>query len=269
MTDVQTQLQDLRYLQWSRSRKSSETAGSFLKSYEEADGRKLYYKLSDYDPQHGIIGHECINEIIAQRVMDLLGIPHLSYTLLHAHILVDDRELTTWLCRSYDFKEPGESKLALEDYYAMERLSGESPLDFCLRMGWEEYLKQMLVIDFLIANRDRHGANLEVLLNRKKKTIRLAPLFDQGLSFACRCHSAEELKSFDVMQDLRIQSFIGTQSAFDNLKLLPDICPFPLPARTRKTREMLFADLKEAAGKNLLDKIYEMLERRWDYLEAL
>ena len=32
-------------------------------------------------------------------------------------------------------------------------------------MGWEDYVYQMLIVDYLILNRDRHGANIEVLRN--------------------------------------------------------------------------------------------------------
>jgi len=39
---------------------------------------------------------------------------------------------------------------------------------------------QMFLIDYLIANRDRHGSNLEVLRNEDDDSIRMAPLFDQG-----------------------------------------------------------------------------------------
>ena len=71
MNDIVQEIQDLRYLKWTKTRNSSGTAGSFLKSYEETGGRKIYYKLSDYDVRRGIVGHECINEIVAQRILDL------------------------------------------------------------------------------------------------------------------------------------------------------------------------------------------------------
>lgn len=61
------------------------------------------------------------------------------------------------MCRSYDFKEPGESKIPLEDYYDMEKNVNESPLEFCKRMNWDDYIYSMIVVDFLISNRDRHG----------------------------------------------------------------------------------------------------------------
>ena len=79
----------------------------------------------------------------------------------------------------------------------------------------------MLIVDFLILNRDRHGANMEVLRNNKTKTLKLAPLFDHGLSFIFQCHEENEMISFDVMQDRPVQGFVGSRSAMDNLKLIP------------------------------------------------
>lgn len=130
-----------------------------------------------------------MNEIIVQKLMDLMHMEHIQYTLVHALIKPQGQEYETYLCESKDFKQPGESKLAFEDY--------------------------------LILNRDRHGANIEVLRNPKMKTIRLAPFFDHGLSLLCRCRSEKEIRSFDVMEDRRVQSFMGNHSVEENLKWIP------------------------------------------------
>ena len=66
--------QDLRYLQWDRARQSSGIAGSFLKSYEIVNGKKIYYKLSAYDPIFGITGKECFNELIVSRLVNILNV---------------------------------------------------------------------------------------------------------------------------------------------------------------------------------------------------
>ena len=65
--------QDLTYLSWSKIRNSSGTAGSFLKSQETTPNGKIFYKLSGYDAFHGITGHESVNEIIADRLLSILG----------------------------------------------------------------------------------------------------------------------------------------------------------------------------------------------------
>ena len=93
----------------------------------------------------------------------------------------------------------------------------------------------MLVVDFLILNRDRHGANMEVLTNRYRKTIRLAPLFDHGVSFFCRTPD-DALEKEDVLADKPVQCFVGSRSASENLKLiLHDEFPRLNPLRQYRT----------------------------------
>ena len=79
MNDFIKELQDLRYLDWENRKISIGTPGSFLKAYEEKEGIRIYYKISNYDSYRGIFGHECVNELIVSRLLDILGIPHLSY----------------------------------------------------------------------------------------------------------------------------------------------------------------------------------------------
>lgn len=259
--------QDLTHLSWSRIRNSSGTAGSFLKSYSELGGRKTYYKLSDYDPAKGVVGHECVNELIVDRLLSILGVEHLQYQLIHADVRVNERTEETWLTASEDFKARGEDKIALDAYYDAEHQSGESPLEFCVRNGWENYIYQMLAVDFLILNRDRHGANIEVLRNKRQKTIRLAPLFDHGLSFLCCCRSDREATAFDVMADLPTNAYIGSRSARENLNLIShDRLPVFAPLQ-EKHREVLFKGLDGVISDMMRDKIWEMLWKRWCFYE--
>ena len=280
------QLQDLRHLQWTKIRNSSGTAGSFLKASARIRGERWYYKLSDYDPYRGIVGHECVNEIIADRLLTILQIPHLSYQLIHALVLVDGKEYVTWLCRSKDYRQNGESKIALDTYYQMEKREGESPLEFCFRQGWEKYISEMLLVDFLILNRDRHGANVEVLRNRQTKTIRLAPLFDHGLSLCFSLHEEESLNAVDPMADRPVQCFVGSHSATENLNLIPQkyrkvtpVGSIPLkegreafPAQREVLREsdrdLLFTDLEEAISEKRREVIWQMIWERWNYYES-
>lgn len=268
-TDIVYELQDLEYLKWSKTRNSSGTAGSFLKAYDDFGKRKKYYKLSDYDTVKGIVGHECVNEIIVGRLMDALGIEHLKYRLIHASILVDDKKIETYLCESDDFKERDEAKIPLEDFYVAERKEKETPLAFCKRMGWEEYIYGMLVVDYLILNRDRHGANIEVLRDRRTKTLHLAPLFDQGLSFVCRCHSKKELKDFDVMKDQKVQAFVGGNSVLDNLALVPKKYLRSLPGLSDSDIDDITSGLDGILEKEYIHKIQEMIRRRWKYIDDI
>ena len=262
-------LQDMTHLNWAKVRNSSGTAGSFLKAYEETPEGKIYYKLSNYDAFHGVVGHECVNEIIVDRLLNILGIDHLSYELIHAEILIDGKTLETWLCASRDFKRRGESKVALDAYYQAERKPNESPLDFCIRCGWEKNIYEMLVVDYLILNRDRHGANMEVLRNRYQRTVRLAPLFDHGVSLLSRCADASAMEREDVMADKPVQCFVGSRSAWENLKLIPvDNRPM-LHALTEADKDVLLEGLEDALDERWLERIWEMIWRRWQAYESI
>ena len=263
------ELQDMTHISWAKARNSSGTAGSFLKAYEDGVDGKTYFKLSNYDAWKGIVGHECVNEIIVDRLLTILGISHLPYQLIHAKILIDQKECETWLCASRDFKQRGESKIALDAYYQAESLPNESPMDFCIRCGWESTVYEMLVVDYLILNRDRHGANMEVLRNQQKKTIRLAPLFDHGLSLLSRCESIEAMLKEDIMADKPVQCFVGSRSSWENLRLIPrDRRPHLRPL-TENDRAVLLEGLSEALDQQWLNKIWEMIWKRWQAYEDL
>lgn len=257
--------QDLTYLSWSKARNSSGTAGSFLKSSSELGTGKTYYKLSNYDAFKGIVGHECVNELIVDRLLGILGVEHLSYQLIYADILVDGKILTTYLCASEDFKKRGESKTALDVLYQVEHLENESPLSFCRRMGWEKFIYHMLAVDFIILNRDRHGANIEVLRSKKTRTIYPAPLFDHGLSLIFNCSDEASVKAFDVMEDKPVQCFVGSKSAYENLNMIPaESMPVLNPLKA-SDRTALFEGLENALPDVWLDKIWELLVKRWNY----
>ena len=128
--------QDLTRLSWSVNRNSLGIGGSFLKAYSELGGKKTYYKLSNFNKACGVIGHECVNELIVDRLLTILGIPHLSYQLIHADVSVDGRTHEVYLCASEDFKAKSESKTALDAYKELEATPDESALDFCIKDFW-------------------------------------------------------------------------------------------------------------------------------------
>ena len=263
MNRVVKDKQDMTHLSWSKIRHSSGTAGSFLKTYSMLGGKKTYYKLSNFDQMNGIVGHECVNEIIVDRLLDILGIDHLHYQLIHADVVIGGKQHEVFLCASEDFKQRDESKLALDAYWEIEHLEHESVMDFCIRNGWEEYIYQMLVVDFLILNRDRHGANIEVLRNSRKKTIRLAPLFDHGLSLLFSSRNDSDVTKCNVMEDKRVNNYIGSFSTWENLKLIPKDKLPQLSALRESDKEVLMKDLDGVISQTLQDKIWDMIWKRW------
>ncbi|MBR5636951.1 MAG: hypothetical protein IKW81_08500 [Pseudobutyrivibrio sp.] len=261
--------QDLKYLKWSHVRSSSGTTGTFLKSASIINGHKIYYKLSNYDSEKGIVGHECINEIIVDRLLSILGVEHLHYQLIHADIEIDGKDFETWICASEDFKKPGETKSALDGYFQSTGEHTLSRYDFCKENGWQKYIDTMLAVDYLIMNRDRHGANIEVLRNARKKTLRIAPLFDHGLSLLCSCTSEEAIEDFDISVDKKCQNYIGSSSTKDNLSLIKDKKSIFKSKLKQSDREFIFEDLNGIISEKHMDKIWNMIWERWTYYESL
>jgi len=268
-TEIIHELQDLTYLRWSHIRTSSGTAGTFLKSESHLNENKTYYKLSNFDPVRGIIGHECVNEIIVDRLLTTLGVEHLSYQLIHALIEIDGKQFETYLCASEDFKKRGESKIALDDYYRTNAEGGESHYEFCVRNGWEQYVNQMIAIDYLILNRDRHGANIEVLRNARARSLRIAPLFDHGLSFLYSCKTDKEAAAFDILEDKPCNNFIGEYSCRNNLKYLDGKGDVFHGRLCEEDRLVLLEGLDDILSETYREQIWKMLYERYKIYETL
>lgn len=268
MKDLILKNQDFTYLNWSKIRSSSGTAGSFLKATETIKGKKVYYKLSNYDSLNGIVGHECINELIVSRLLDKLEINHLQYNLIHGDVMIDGKVYNTFFCSSDSFRAKEERKMTFEMLFQMQRKTTESPLEFAIRKGWEKEICQMILVDFLILNRDRHGANIEIIMD-KDGNERMAPLFDHGLSFMINCRSEEEIEAYDVLEDKPVQSFLGSKSARENLKILFQKRFFPDKQLIIDDKKYIFEGLDKILSQKHFDKIWEMIWERWNYYENM
>lgn len=241
-----------------------------MKAYEEKEGTRYYYKLSNYDSYRGVFGHESVNELIVSRLLGILGIPHLEYQLIHALIRVDDTEIETWLSCSKNFRHENEEKLPFDMYYDLEKEAKESPLEFAMRKGWTDYFYQMIFVDYLVANRDRHGSNIEVLRNIETGDVRLAPLFDQGVSLLFSTYGNEEqLERFDVMQDIQANNFIGSRSLEYNMSLIPKDYHMSINKLQEKDKDILFKDMEHVLSEKHVEKIWEMIWKRWKKYETV
>ena len=261
---MDNRIKNMTHLHWSHSRKSSGTSGTLLKSQQKINGEKFYYKLSNYDIELGIVGHECINEIIVDRLLTILGVEHVSYELIHAIVRIDGEEHKTYICKSKDFKNAGESKCALDIYYQINKNKNEDKYDFCKNRGWSKHIDTMLTIDYIILNRDRHGANLEVLANPKKQTLRIAPLFDHGLSLLCSCRSEEEISKFNVGEDKPCNNFLGSRSTYDNLKYINKQNDVFKNTLKKSDKDLLFKGLEDTISAVHLEKIWQMIWKRYE-----
>jgi len=257
------QMNDLRHLTWSRAAGSINSDGAFLKAVSE--DKSLYYKMSAYNSSQGVYGHEAVNELISYRVSKELGISVPSVSLTEALVRVDGEEFQTSLAVSESFKTAYDTRVAFENFYKANRENGESALSVAQRFGWLPFVHKMFLFDFLIFNRDRHGANLEVLETEGKK--RLSPLFDNGLSFAVSCSNDKELAVFDAMADKHVNNFIGSRSLYENLNSIKT--PIAVKELREDARKSLLEDLDGTLSKLHLEVIWNILWGRWQYAKTV
>ncbi|MBQ9953860.1 MAG: hypothetical protein IJO87_00295 [Eggerthellaceae bacterium] len=261
MADLITELKDLTHLTWDERATTSGTGGAFLKARDALHRTTRYYKLSCYDAYRGIYGHECVNELIVSRLLEALRIPHVSYRLVRARVLVDGVERVTWVSESESYRADDEKKQAFDVFYDLRREAGESPIEFCTRYGWRSHVEQMLLVDYLVANRDRHGANIEVLRS-PSGAVRLAPLFDHGLCFVFSAYDDEgRAAAFDPLSDVNANNFIGTRSLRENLRFVRG--PLDVGSIDEGQVDSMLGDLQVVLPKAHREKIKEIILTRW------
>jgi hypothetical protein len=131
----------------------------------------------------GAIQQEPYNEVLASRIMDRLGIAHVPYTLMMQeeypysvcdNFITPQTELVTaWYVMQIKQKQ---NHVSVYQHY----------VDCCEVLGIQgivEALDRMIVIDYLIANEDRHQNNFGVVRHAETlEWIGAAPIYDSGSS---------------------------------------------------------------------------------------
>jgi hypothetical protein len=152
--------------------------GRLLKRWAVLDGERVLIK-------GGSPGNyqEPFNEVLASSIMKRLGIPHTAYSLhreddgyfSRCKNMTDNKSELVYASHIYETRY----KNINDDFYTHYVL--------CCRNlgvpGIEKNLDQMMVVDYLIANTDRHFSNFGVLRNSESlEYLGPAPLFDSGTS---------------------------------------------------------------------------------------
>lgn len=152
--------------------------GWLKKKWKIIDGKRCLLKGGS-----GAIQQEPYNEVLASRIMDRLGIPHVLYTLLvqedYPYSVCEDfitpqtELISAWYIMQ---TQPKANHVSVYQHY----------LNCCTALsipGIQEALDKMLVLDYLIVNEDRHQNNFGVVRNADTlEYIGAAPVFDSGSS---------------------------------------------------------------------------------------
>lgn len=202
--------------------------GGRLKKYWRIDnGIRILYKGGTGDSFQ-----EALNEVIADKLNDILGLSHVKYK-----VVLNDDEFREPVCKCECFTTKD-----VEFIPAYDILNSLMQKDYPGMTEYEIYIKWleeqnienaryqvdlMIVSDFLLGNVDRHFNNFGVIRDVKSLDILdIAPMFDCGESL---CHN-RNINLFDIKSFQSINSFEGNES--DQLELvksdiqIPDLTEF-------------------------------------------
>lgn len=263
---------DLRSVKFDVTPGLSGTDGCYLKTTLIENGIKRYYKLSTYDEVRGFIGYESFNEVIAARVLGILGIEVVEQHLVKVLVRMNGVDICTYACVSDSYKRKGESRITCRDLYSQNKKGKESPHETLRRIGFEDFVNRIFVADYLIIGRDRHDSNLEFL--KGKKGIRSAPLFDNGISFLAPILGGipEELfkrnvLAFRELDDYSANNYLGYRSLFANLNLVTK--PIGVYKLVLEDKKKIFHGMNSILPKYYIDKIWSIICYRYSFLRKV
>lgn len=255
---------DLRNIYWGKGLKASGTQGCYFK----ATINNEYYKLSSFNNIIGFFGHEAINEVVVSRLGKILGFNVLEQVLKDVLVNIQGIEYRTYACKSKNYVTNGFTRMKFENFFAVYRRKDESIYNFINRYGLQKYFNIMYVLDFIIINRDRHGANIEVLLDNNKK-LKMALYFDNGLSFTCSItkdiqNYKNQIISFDPLCNLPVNNYIGSRSLYDNLNLVSK--PVRVNPLRKEDKKRIFYGLNTVIDDFHREKIWQIITYRYSFL---
>ena len=157
----------------------SSSNGDLPKFWKIEQGKRVLYKegSAPFDQQP-------YNEVFAARLLEVLELPHVNYTL------VQDEERAYSVCETF-VTTATEYVPALEILNAVPKLNHENSYQHFFRCAEalsipvsRQEVDDMLLFDYLINNADRHYGNFGFIRDVQTRSfLGMAPIFDNGNSF--------------------------------------------------------------------------------------
>lgn len=238
--------------QFSVTYDNSCSTGSLLKTDFIDDGRHIYLKLSHMG--QFAYGKESLCEVISSRIGRQLGFPILEYYPCLVDLM--NAKAPYLGCYSYDYAICDVRYTALE---ACESILGaySTGLTSLQKMGFEDYLNQVIIFDYLVGNTDRHSGNIEFFLT--KEGLVPAPIFDSGKSLLCTY--AMYPRMWD--QDQITNNFLTQNHTFNTFKYGKPIALKPLETIDW---EYVFEDIASLLGQDEMQNIKNFVEHQYQSL---
>ncbi len=189
--------------------------GSLKKRWKIINGKRCLIKSGSAP-----FRQQPFNEVIASKIMDRLGINHVSYNIIrngNEHYSICENFVTkdTELVSAYRILQIRPKENHENEYMHYVNICKESGVKNIVSS-----IDAMIVIDYIIANEDRHFNNFGLLRNADTlEWIGTAPIFDSGTSL---WYDTQE--KFIPYADIKCKPFKKTHG--EQLRLVSDFSVF-------------------------------------------
>ena len=143
--------------------------GAYAKAWYRENDELYLFKANS------IGGNECEREVSASHILDCFNVPHVAYELTTKEGKVVCK------CRNMNFKNT--SLVDSMEFDMWVSKNGKEVFEEARKIDSEMFYKT-IIIDYLIANSDRHGGNWGFYMNNQTGRIAcMHPLFDHNNAF--------------------------------------------------------------------------------------
>lgn len=236
--------------------------GCLKKRWKIIDGKRCLVKGGS-----NLERQQPFNEVIAAEIMKRLNIPHVPY------ILIWDKNEPYSVCE--DFVTADTELVSAWRIMQTQKKSNNTSvyqhfLNCCKDSGItdvESSLDKMIVLDFIIANEDRHLNNFGFLRNAETlEWLGFAPIFDSGSSLGYD-KLASEIHPFHGVECKPFK-----KNHIDQLKLVTDFSWLDLSKLSdiEEVVRNIFSDERasERVGEKRITAIIQSIKARIDYIES-
>lgn len=290
--DITISTQDLRYLTWDEDTRPS---GLFVPEPTAREGvgsNAILYRLNIANPHANQSPQDevaSVNELISCRLMDAMGIPHVDTRLIRARVIVGGVEQEQWVTRYKSLRQVGASALPVDLFFELSDNTGRDPLEMCEKKGWTTTVAQIMVVDYLTANRGRGALDTSVQASPEGACSLALPF---GGRQSLTSSFIGQTWRINATADISTDNYLGSRSLDENLRWAigvlkaSDCLPtcihekakspdktatiqenaLPCEHLTERTRRALFRSLKDAFPPMTAQQegSWQIIRKRWE-----
>ena len=238
--------------------------GVLKKKWKIIDGKRRLIKAGNKP-----FNQEPANEVLASRICERLGIPHIEYRIIEldgtkycvcGDFITGDTELVA----AWNIKNLIKSENRISDYDAFIKKAEEFGIG-----GVRRRIDMMIVLDFIIVNTDRHYNNFGLVRDANTlEWLSVAPIYDSGTSMWC----TEFPDDMDA-KDPKIKSKPFRTKQTEQIKLVKDLSWLDLDKLDgieNEYEDILNDSVPDAAGSEIRNRrLCDQLRRRIELLRTL